>query len=114
MSLSREKATQAVMLCKCGGHPTLIALYLVADPRSVVKKLAEYHIFGPWPKVPLKPPSSTFKTQARAILKDPMLLLSIETTQLLKNGNSHLNSDACNLLLRALIGEREQRAINAA
>lgn len=113
MSLHRDKATQAIMLCKCGGHPNLIALYLIADPRSVVKKLAEHHIFGPWPKVPLDPLSPTFKAQARAILQDPRLLASSETINLLKGGNSHVNSDACNLLLRALINEREQLAIEA-
>lgn len=102
------------MLCKCGGHPTLIGEYLIADPRSVVKKLAEYYIFGPWSKVPLGPPSPALKAQARVILHNPRLLVSIETIQLLKEGNSHINPDACNLLLRALIEERSQRAINAA
>lgn len=113
MSLHKEKTTLAIMLCKCGAHPTLVALYLKADPRSILKKLTEHDIFGPWPRVPLDPPSSTLRTHARAILQNPRLLLAPETIELLKEGEPSLNPDKYNLLLRTLIDERQQLALKA-
>ncbi len=111
MSLPKEKTTLAIILSKCGANPALIAQYLDADHRSILKELAKYDIFGPWPKIPPGPLSSALRTQARAILQNPTLLLSAETVKLLKEGDAHLNPDKCNLLLRAIIDEQEQLAL---
>lgn len=110
MALSEHEITQIIKMHKCGAHPTLIAQFLRRDPRVILDTLNSQNIHGPWPKIPSTPLSPTIKAQARSILQHRTLLSVIEVVDTLKGGEPRLDPDKCNLLLRAMIEEREQLA----
>lgn len=107
MSVPDDETAQIVRLSEAGVHPTLIADYFKRDQRIVFRKLSAHNIRGPWPKIPRRPIDPTLRAQARAILTHRTLDTMTGALQALKTNDQPLDAAQVNLLLQAIIEERE-------
>lgn len=108
MSLTDSETAQIITLHHCGVHPALIADYFQRDKRIVLKKLSAHNIYGPWPKIPRGPIDTTVRAQARAIVAHRTLDTITGALQTLRKTDQQLDAAQINLLLRAIIEERDR------